>query len=345
MDYLFFGIITVVLLGAFYFLYKKLSELKPNKDDALLIQNMQKMMADRLESMTKQVSTSLDRSQRSVGERLDTAAKVVNTVNARLSKMEESNKRIHDIGKDISSLQEILRAPKLRGSLGELFLGDLLAQIFPKEHYTMQYCFKSGEKVDAVIHLRNDLMVPVDAKFPLENFKKMIEANKNDDEKDATAFRKIFVTDVKKHIDAIAGKYILPSEGTFDFAIMYIPAENVYYETIVKDAEDKSISQYALAKKVIPVSPNSFYIYLQAILMGLQGLQIEKSAKEIFTNLAALRTDFGRFGEDYSLVGKHLGHAQGSFEISQKRLMKLENKLENVEQLKSPAEEIPKIEG
>jgi DNA recombination protein RmuC len=341
---------TVLMLAGILFLYKKFSDLKPDNSENLLMQNMQKTMFDQLNAMSKQMSDRLremnesqSRSHKSVGERLDTAAKVVNTVNSRLAQLEESNKRIHDIGKDIAGLQEILRAPKLRGNLGELFLGDLLSQIFPKEHFTMQYAFKSGEKVDAVIHLRDSLMVPVDAKFPLENFRKMLGADKEKAERESAAFRKVFVNDVKKHIDDIAKKYIVPDEGTFDFALMYIPAENVYYETIVKDMEDKSISQYALTKKVIPVSPNSFYIYLQAILMGLRGLQIEKSAKEIFTNLARLRTDFSKFGDDFGLVGKHLGHAQGSYENSQKRLMKFENKLESVESISTP-EKPPMIE-
>lgn len=341
---------SFVLLAGIFFVYKKLSDLKPDGSDKLLMQNMQKAMFDQLNAVSKQVDNRLrennevvQRSQRSLNERLDNAGKIFNTVNSKITKLEESNKRIHDIGKDIAGLQEILRAPKLRGSLGELFLGDLLAQIFPKEHYTMQYTFQSGEKVDAVIHLRDRLMVPVDAKFPLENFKKMVESDKSDNERESSNYRKIFVNDVKKHIDAIASKYIVPDEGTFDFALMYIPAENVYYETIVKDMEDKSISQYAIAKKVIPVSPNSFYIYLQAILMGLRGLQIEKSAKEIFANLARLRSDFGKFGEEYSLVGKHLGHAQSSFENSQKRFLKFENKLENVESLS--AKDAPRLKS
>lgn len=341
--------VFVILVGLFL-IYKKFAELKPDKDDKLLMQNMQKSVFDQLNAVSKQINDRLreinesqQRSHKSVGDRLDTAAKVVNTVNSRLATLEESNKKIYDVGKDIASLQEILRAPKLRGGLGELFLGDLLAQIFPKDHYALQYAFRSGEKVDAVIRLRDGLMVPVDAKFPLENFRKMIGSDKDGTERDTAAFKKIFITDVKKHIDDIASKYILPDEGTFDFALMYIPAENVYYETVIKDTDDKSISQYALSKHVIPVSPNSFYIYLQAILIGLRGLQIEKSAKEILSNLARLRSDFSRFGEDYDLVGKHLTHAQGSYESSQKKFMKFENKLESVENISAAPVDVPKL--
>ncbi|HPU95067.1 MAG TPA: DNA recombination protein RmuC [Candidatus Gracilibacteria bacterium] len=269
----------------------------------------------------------LQRQQKSINERLDNSANVIKGVTATIAEVKESNKKIHDMAKDLTSLQDILKSPKLRGGLGELFLEELLSQIFTKEQYSLQYRFKSGETVDAVVHLRNDQLVPVDAKFPLENFKKMIECK---DEKEQASLRKLFVSDVKKHIDAIAKKYILPDEGTFDFALMYIPAENVYYETIIKESADESISQYGLSKRVIPVSPNSFNIYLHTILIGLRGMQIEKSARDIFNNLARLNNDFEKFAEDFELVGKHLGHAQSSYDNSEKRLQKFSSKLNQV---------------
>ena len=138
------------------------------------------------------------------------------------------------------------------------------------------------------------------------------------------------MTDVKKHIDAIAGKYILPDEGTYDFALMYIPAENVYYETIIKDdsaGSEKGLSQYALGKRVIPVSPNSFYAYLQAIVLGLRGMRIGERAKEIFQNLKRLEGDLERFKEDFRLVGKHLGNAQSAYAGADKRLDQFGQKL------------------
>lgn len=269
----------------------------------------------------------LQRQQKSINERLDNSANVIKGVTATIAEVKESNKKIHDMAKDLTSLQDILKSPKLRGGLGELFLEELLSQIFTKEQYSLQYRFKSGETVDAVVHLRNDQLVPVDAKFPLENFKKMIECK---EEKEQASLRKLFVSDVKKHIDAIAKKYILPDEGTFDFALMYIPAENVYYETIIKESADESISSYGLSKRVIPVSPNSFNIYLHTILIGLRGMQIEKSARDIFNNLARLNNDFGKFAEDFELVGKHLGHAQSSYDNSEKRLQKFSSKLDQV---------------
>jgi DNA recombination protein RmuC len=274
----------------------------------------------------KENSELMQQTQQNLGERLDNAARVVGGVQKTLGSLEEANRKIYDVGKDIASLQEILRAPKLRGGLGEFFLGDLLSQILPTGHFSTQYAFRSGERVDAVIKLGGSL-VPVDSKFPLENFKRMLDGGSDDDKAKA---RKSFVSDVKKHIDAIAAKYILPDEGTYDFALMYIPAENVYYETIIKDdgvASDKGLSAYAMAKRVIPVSPNSFYAYLQAIVLGLKGMKIEERAKEIVQYLSGLEGDFAKFREEFNLVGKHLGHAQACFQSSEKRMEQFGQKL------------------
>jgi len=273
----------------------------------------------------KENSEILQKTQQTLGERLDNAARVVGNVQKSLGGLEEANRKIYEVGKDIASLQEILSSPKLRGGLGEFFLGDLLAQIFPADHFATQFAFRSGDKVDAVIKLGGS-MVPVDSKFPLENFRRMLDGA-TDEEKGRA--KRQFVADVKKHIDAIASKYILPDEGTYDFALMYIPAENVYYETIIKDDStgDRSLSQYALSKKVIPVSPNSFYAYLQAIVLGLKGMKIEEHAKEILQSLIRLQGDFSRFKEEFNVLGKHLGHAQASFQGAEKRLDQFGQKL------------------
>jgi DNA recombination protein RmuC len=267
----------------------------------------------------------LQKTQQNLGERLDNAARVVGSVQKSLGGLEEANRKIYEVGKDIASLQEILRAPKLRGGLGEFFLEDLLVQILPSHHFSMQHSFRSGEKVDAVVKLGSSL-VPIDAKFPLENFKRILEAPTEEDK--ARAQRQ-FAADVRKHIDAIAAKYIVPDEGTYDFALMYVPAENVYYETIIKDESlgEKNLSQYALSKRVIPVSPNCFYAYLQAIVLGLKGMKIEGQAKEIIHYLGRLQGDFGKFREDFDLLGKHLGHAHSTYQNADKRLEQFGEKL------------------
>ena len=287
-------------------------------NNAQLVQQQLGQVLGNVNERLKENGEILERTHQSLGERLDNAARVVGNVQKSLGGLEEANRKIYDVGKDIASLQEILRAPKLRGGLGEFFLEDLLAQILPAQHFIIQHAFKSGERVNAVIKLGSSL-VPVDSKFPLENFKRTLEAA-NDDERSRT--KRQFISDVKKHVDAIASKYILPDEGTYDFALMYIPAENVFYETIIKDDSEgeRNLSQYALSKRVIPVSPNSFYAYLQAIVLGLKGMKVEERAKEIIQYLSRLRGDFTKFRDDFSLLGKHLGHAQASYQSTEKRL-------------------------
>src|SRR5512139_2809511 len=289
-----------------------------------------------------QVTQQLQKSTGDLNTRLDNAAKVVSEVSRGLGGLSEATKKVFEVGKDIASLQEILRSPKLRGGLGELFLGDLLAQILPPAHFTLQHRFKSNEAVDAVIRLGRNL-VPVDAKFPLENFRRVIEVSSEEERKVA---KRKFIGDVKKHIDAIAGKYILPDEGTFDFALMYIPAENVYYELIIRDEAidtDKGLLNYSFAKRVIPVSPNSFYAYLQTILLGLKGMHIEERAQEILTGLARLSGDFRKFQEEFELVGKHLTNTKSRYDEADKRLAKFGDKLQSFSGADEAIEETGKL--
>jgi DNA recombination protein RmuC len=299
-----------------------------------------------------QVRQSLESTDQILSQRLDSAGKAVSDVQTNLARLEESNKRIYEVGKDISGLQDLLKAPKIRGGIGEFLLGDLLSQILPSKHFSLPYTFKSGERVDAVIHLA-DRLVPVDSKFPLENFRKMLEADSDPDKK---VYRRKFVSDVKSHIDAIAGKYILPDEETLPFALMYIPAENVYYETIIKeqDAEDgKSIASYSMQKKVIPVSPNSFYLYLQTIILGLKGLEVEKNAEEIISALGRLRVDFDKFTRDFELIRTHLRRVNACYDSADRKLQRFGDRLERVasepsgkeDSATSSAEEIEETEG
>jgi DNA recombination protein RmuC len=294
-------------------------------------QSLNQQLAQMLTTVNQRLHQNaelMQQTQRALGERLDSTAQVVGAVQRSLGGLEEANRKIYEIGKDIASLQQILRAPKLRGGLGELLLEDLLAQILPADHFAAQYTFRTGQKVDAVIKLGTGL-VPVDSKFPLENFRRLLDAQTDDERARA---RRAFVTDVKRHIDTVAAKYILPDEGTFDFALMYIPAENVYYEIVVKDEQtgDAGIGEYALTRKVIPVSPGCFYAYLQAIVLGLRGLRIEERSHDILQQLARLRGDFDRFREDFRLVGRHLNNAVSSFAGADRRLERLDSRFAGI---------------
>ncbi|MFH0839198.1 MAG: DNA recombination protein RmuC [Candidatus Omnitrophota bacterium] len=291
-----------------------------------MVQSQLNAVATQVNERLKETAQVVSTAHKTIGDRLDSATNVIGNVHKSLGRLEEGVKEVLNVGKDISSLQDLLRAPKFRGGIGEFLLDNLLAQILPIEHFASQHAFKSGEKVDAVIKV-GQYLVSVDSKFPLENFKRILEAKSEEEKK---PLRRKFIQDVKKHIDSIAQKYILPDEGTFEFALMYIPAENVYYETIVKDetsSEDSGLYSYALSKKVIPVSPNSFYAYLQVILLGLKGLKIEKSAKQIISGLASLHTELGKFKEDFELVGKHLSNTKSKYDEAEKRLDKFSEKL------------------
>ncbi|MFH1848127.1 MAG: DNA recombination protein RmuC [Candidatus Omnitrophota bacterium] len=328
---------TLILLGVLFLRYS-------GRDSGLWMkQEIEALRSDFKESLDRMIGQVNDRlrdnmnvmqdTNKTLGDRLDNAARVVGTVREQLGQLHESSKKIFEVGKDISSLQDLLRAPKLRGGIGEFFLEDILGQILPREFFERPYTFKNGQQVDAAIKFGKGI-VPIDSKFPLENFKRLIEASSEQEKKQA---KKQFVSDVKKHISDIADKYILPDEGTFDFALMYIPAENIYYETIIKDerfSEDSGLFQYSLDKKVIPVSPNSFYAYLQVILLGLKGMVVEKSAKEFLNSLDRLQGDLNRFQEEFLRLGKHINNTTGSFDDAQKRLEKIQAKVAQISGLK-----------
>ena len=324
------SILAVGMSGAvLYMLFsqkKKPDELRQDlyvfKDSVLMLMSQQldsvrKSVDDRLRENVNLMQSSHQHTSRSVAE-----------LQTKLAQLEEATKRIFEVGKDISSLHDILRAPKLRGGVGEYLLGDLLSQYLPEENFQLQYKFKNGMQVDAIIRSR-DFLIPVDSKFPLENFKRIFETQ---DAQTQIKLKKQFASDVKKHIDDIAKKYILPDEGTSDFAIMYVAAENVYYEMIIKETDGKSLSDYALTKHIVPASPNSFWAYMQAILVGLKGQQVQKNVKEIMQNLSRLRGDFERFGKDFETLGSHLQNARTKYDDSSKRLENIQEKLLRIDE-------------
>jgi DNA recombination protein RmuC len=297
---------------------------------------LQSRFSDAIDTLNRQLGTvtstlneQLSQTRGNIGRELQNSRTVISQVQERLGELTSTARNIHELGRDISRLQDILQAPKLRGNLGELFLQELLAQVLPPSSYEVQYSFPGGEKVDAVIRL-GDRLVPVDSKFPLESFNRMLEAESEDLRRKA---RREFTASVRRRIDEVAGKYIRPEHGTYDFALMYIPAENVFYETVIRDeafGEEKSLFNYALAKHVIPVSPNSFYAYLAAVAYGLKGLHIEKRAKEIWGQLGQLRTGIDRFSEEFVVLGRHLDNARGKYGDADGRLVKLREALEQI---------------
>jgi DNA recombination protein RmuC len=275
----------------------------------------------RLKAIVETMDRRLGELDVKVDRRLENASKQTSEIHERLGKLGEATVQMNERVKDLARLEQALRPPKARGSFGELLLENLLRDALPPAHFELQYGFKSGERVDAVI--RVDRLVPVDAKFPLDNFHRLVEAK---DESERVVHERAFARDLKGHVDAIASKYVRPAEGTYDFALMYLPAEAVYYELVC--GKTGTLYNYALSKRVFPVSPTTFSAYLQVIALGLKGMQIEKHAYEVMAYCAQLDKDFGRFKEDFDLVGTHLGRAQTKFVDAEKRLDRFQGKLE-----------------
>jgi DNA recombination protein RmuC len=248
----------------------------------------------------------------------------------RLTKLDGTAEQMLQRAGDLARLEQVLRPPKARGGFGELLLENLLRDRLPPSAYEMQYGFKSGERVDAVIKVER--LIPVDAKFPLDNFERMVEA---EDEDQRAVHEKAFARDLKGHIDSVAAKYIKPVEGTYEFAFMYLPAEGIYYELVC--GKTGALLQHAHSRRVFPISPTTFTAYLQVIAFGLKGMEFEQNAHEVMAYVADLRKDFSRFREDFEVVGKHVGNAQTKFIDAEKRLDRLDGKLERASESESPA--------
>jgi DNA recombination protein RmuC len=281
-------------------------------------------MEDKLDRRLLDVETKVDRRLDGLDGRLlstqQSAGQTATEIAEKLERVQGATTQVLARANDLARLEQALRPPKARGGFGELLLGNLLRDMLPPDAYQLQYGFKSGERVDAVI--RVDKMVPVDAKFPLDNFERLVVAE--DDVERATA-QKLFVRDVNGHADAIAAKYIRPAEGTYDFAFMYVPSESVYYELMCGSG---GCAAYATAKHVFPVSPTMFQAYLQVIVIGLKGLQIEQHAQDVMAYCAGLAKDFDRFRGEFETLGKHLGNAQTKYGEADRRLVNLERDLE-----------------
>jgi DNA recombination protein RmuC len=280
---------------------------------------------EKLDRRLSDLDTKVDR-------RLETAQKTTTEIHERLGQVDRATAQMLEQARGLSQLQQILRPPKARGGFGELLLENLLRDRLPPSSYQLQYTFRSGERVDAIIRL--DRLVPIDAKFPLDNFERMVGA---DVELERQQHEKAFSRDVKGHIDAIASKYIRPDEDTFDFAFMYFPSEAIYYELAC--GKTGSLLTYAHDKRVLPVSPATLTLYLQTIALGLRGMQIEEHAREVMSYVAELHKDFGQFRDDFAVVGKHLANAQGRYGDAQRRLDRFETRLERASEQESQAVE------
>lgn len=277
------------------------------------------MLSQNINQNMQGLQTRIDQTTNVIGQRLDKAAQAYSKVARELGTMQE-------IGREMKALQDFLKSPKLRGNIGEEILRDLLEQVLPKNSFSMQYKFHHGQIVDAVIKT-NQGIVPIDSKFPMSAYAKISKTQSTDDKKSA---QKEFIRDIKKHIQDISKKYILPQEGTVDFAVMYVPSESVYYEIMVKSPDLVAFGQ---SKKVFFVSPNNFYYFLKIIMIGLEGAKIEKASKRIFETLKSIQHESDKFSEDLRILCGHINNTKNSSERVNSQYMKLSSKIENIELL------------
>ena len=301
------------------------------------VSELSSIVGRQVESLRGSVEQRLSSFEGQLGGQLSEANKLFSSLKQDFGELKESSNNMLEIGKQINDLQNILSSPKLRGNLGETLLEELIKQVIPQGFYEFQYSFRDGSKVDAIIKT-SERIIPIDSKFPKDEFQRYVEAQ-SDSEKSLALGR--FSSVLKKQIDDIAEKYIKPTENTFDFAIMFIPSESMYYEILMQDGDENGAYRYAMKKHVIPASPNSFYAYIQAIAIGLKGLQIEKNAERVRDQLAQLENSLAKFDDNFETLGTHLRNAANKYGDSHEALGRFRERLQGIAKID---EEPPRIE-
>ncbi|HRN90781.1 MAG TPA: DNA recombination protein RmuC [Candidatus Saccharibacteria bacterium] len=322
------GVVIVGFAIILFVLNQRMKELKSSSAVELLksdvtelsrgINDLQKSVGDKLERSSSSMQVSMQK-------QLSESAKLVADVSSRLAKLDETNRRVVDVADELKTLQNVLQNPKQRGVFGEYYLESVLENILPTKNYQMQYKFKDNETVDAVVFLDKGQILPIDSKFSLENYNRMVSVkDKSDRQKLLDKVR----MDLKSRIDETS-KYIRPSEGTMDFAFMFIPSESLYYDLLIGDvgtgSSARDLIEYAFRdKKVIIVSPTSFMAYLQTVLQGLRSLQIEEQAKDIQIRVGKLGQHIGKFEEYMKRLGNALGVTVNHYNAAHKELGKVD---------------------
>lgn len=331
MDYIVVILLLVLVIGfavALYLVSQKLKDLKNNSAVDFLKTDVVELSRT-MQQLQQAIGDKLDRSstdmQSSMQKQLSESAKLVSDVTQRLAKLDETNRRVVDVADELKTLQNVLQNPKQRGVFGEVYLESVLANILPTKNFKMQYRFADGEIVDAAIFLDKGQVLPIDSKFSLENYNRMVgEDNKVEKEKLLAKVR----SDLKARIDETS-KYIRPSENTMEFAFMFIPSESLYYDLLIggvgTGSSARDLIEYAFRdKKVIIVSPTSFMAYLQTVLQGLRSLQIEEQAKDIQIRVGKLGQHIARFEEYMGKLGKSIGVTVGHYNNAHKELGKID---------------------
>lgn len=312
------GFIVAAGVGTVIFFVARKGRVDKGQSEA--IRDLERRLTDLMIDQLKEIRGSVDGTSRAMHQQISSFTK--ETVQIR-----EELRQVQEAMKDISSFQEIFRSPKLRGQWGEASLErQILSEYFPKEFYEIQHLFSSGEQVDAVLKLPNGKLLPIDAKFNYDNFVKMMET-RYPEEKDS--LRKKFIEDVKLQINKISSKYILPSENTLDFALMYIPAEAIFYE-LMFNLKEEDIATYARQRKVVLTSPNTIYLTLRTIIDWFRDTQVSRRTQDILKRLSRIQADADKLAEDFRKLGSHLRNALSSYDSSEKRLTMFTDRVERL---------------
>ncbi len=322
MEIALFGIVILVLLGGFWFIaetIRKQNAAKPKDDQSLL------MLQNQLNELNRTLDTKLGESTRVLQSQFGESAKIVKDVTERLTKLDETNRQVVGFADQLQSLQDILKNPKQRGILGEYYLETLLKNVLPPGSYQVQYPFSDGTIVDAVVFVK-DKVIPIDSKFSIENYNRLAEEK---DPVERERLEKAFKSDLKLRIDETA-KYVKPTEGTLDFAFMFIPHEAIYYDLLVAQVgalkvNTRDLIEYAFKEKhVIIVSPTSFLAYLQTVLQGLRAMKIEESVKDVMKNVETLVKHLSAYDDYFKKIGKNLDTTVNAYNFASKELGKID---------------------
>ncbi len=297
------------------------------------------VLHQRMDSFMDLMNKQLEQSRQSSEKAVLAVHQQVQGFTQGITQLHEGLRNMHDSVKNVSSFQDLFRNPKLRGQWGEMSLEASLAQYFPRDRYSIQYYFSSGEAVDAILKLPNDVLLPIDSKFNWDNFQKMVNSD-NDIHRDG--FRKLFLSDVKKKVDEIASKYILPSEGTTDFALMFVPAETVYYE-MINNIKDVDIPEYARKKKVMMVSPNTFALSVSAIHHWYRDVHLNQKTQDVMKKLERVVADSTKLSDDFRKLGSHISNAKSAYEDTEKRLGLMVDRVKKVVEIGDGSDEPEKL--
>ncbi len=276
-----------------------------------------------------EVQRTLGATEQQVMTQTGATQRSLHDLSRQLGVLSEQSIRVGELAKDIGSLQDLLRAPKPRGGFGELMLERLLQDCLPLSAYEIQFTYRDGSRVDAVVRSANRL-VPIDAKFPNESYTQIAAAT---DDADRARRRRAFLQQVRRHIDAVA-RYVSPQDGTIDFAFMYLPSEAIYYEVMTRDSADEpDLGSYFQERHVIPASPNTLLAYLQVVALGIRGLAMQERTRELQQSIAQVRREFERFVGLHDQLGTHLDHAMKKFDETERALARASGAIEGLAQV------------